>query len=121
MCETFIIWNEVWFPCCGSRLRIKPKNTVDRRRAARDLSIAYNNMPQLIVLLPLVLNSGHDDVRIQHNDHIKLIISMFKDQTSFCLARELARVIEASAASPGAKDLIASGGRCKSLITNLLV
>lgn len=47
MCETFIIWNEVWCPCCGSTLRTKPKNTVDRRRAARDLSIAYNNMPQL--------------------------------------------------------------------------
>ncbi|MDQ3968686.1 MAG: hypothetical protein M3275_09875 [Thermoproteota archaeon] len=51
MCEMFIICNEVWCPCCGSRLRRKAKNTADRRRAAMDLSNAYNNMPQQLLVL----------------------------------------------------------------------
>ena len=43
MCEVFIKWEGVWCPCCGSKLRTKPKNTVDRRRVAMDLSNVSNN------------------------------------------------------------------------------
>jgi hypothetical protein len=53
MCEVFIKWEGVWCPCCGRKLRTKPKNTVDRRRAAMDLSNVSNNglqQQQLLVL-----------------------------------------------------------------------
>jgi hypothetical protein len=50
MCEIFIKWDDVWCPCCGSRLRIKPRNTAGKRRVAMDLSNAYNNRLQLLVL-----------------------------------------------------------------------
>jgi hypothetical protein len=54
MCEVFIKWEGVWCPCCGSKLRTKPKNTVDRRRVAMDLSNVSNNglqqQQQLLVL-----------------------------------------------------------------------
>lgn len=26
VCEIFLIWNGVWCPCCGYRLRTKPRN-----------------------------------------------------------------------------------------------
>jgi hypothetical protein len=51
MCEIFLIWNGVWCPCCGCRLRTKPKNTVDRRRAAAmDLPAASNRLQLDLVL-----------------------------------------------------------------------
>lgn len=49
MCEIFIKWKGSWCPCCGCRLRSKPRNTVDRRRAAMDLSNASNNRPQALL------------------------------------------------------------------------
>jgi hypothetical protein len=53
MCELFIIWNGVRCPCCGCRLRTKPKNTADRRRAAAMdlLSAASSNRSQLVLVL----------------------------------------------------------------------
>jgi hypothetical protein len=50
ICEIFIKWDEAWCPCCGCRLRSKPRNTVDRSRAAMDLSNASNG-PQLLLVL----------------------------------------------------------------------
>ena len=26
MCETFVKWNGLWCPCCGYRLRTRPRN-----------------------------------------------------------------------------------------------
>ena len=26
MCEMFIVWEGLWCPCCGYRLRVKPRN-----------------------------------------------------------------------------------------------
>ena len=49
ICEIFIKWDGVWCPCCGSKLRSKPRNTADRRRAAMDLSNA-SNVPQLLLV-----------------------------------------------------------------------
>ncbi|MDQ3851427.1 MAG: hypothetical protein M3299_01175 [Thermoproteota archaeon] len=52
MCELFIKWDGLWCPCCGCRLRTKPKNTADRRRVATDLSNASSsNMSQQLVLV----------------------------------------------------------------------
>ncbi len=55
-------------------------------------------------------------VHIQHDDHMKLTTSMFKDQISFCLVSKSAWVIQASATSPSAEDPTSSRRRCESLI-----
>jgi uncharacterized paraquat-inducible protein A len=34
-CALFIKWDGLWCPCCSSRLRANPRNTVDRRRTKR--------------------------------------------------------------------------------------
>ncbi|MDP8902796.1 MAG: hypothetical protein M3M86_03395 [Thermoproteota archaeon] len=55
ICEIFIKWDGVRCPCCGCRLRTKPKNTADRRRrrrraAAMDLPNASNRSQLVLVL-----------------------------------------------------------------------
>jgi DNA-directed RNA polymerase subunit RPC12/RpoP len=57
ICEIFIKWDGLWCPCCGYRLRTKPKNTADRRRrraaaaaAAMDLPNASNRSQLVLVL-----------------------------------------------------------------------
>lgn len=35
VCNTFIIWNELWCPCCGFRLRSKPHNSLGKQKLAR--------------------------------------------------------------------------------------
>jgi hypothetical protein len=54
ICELFIKWNGLWCPCCGCRLRTKPKNTADRRRAAAAMDLpaaASSNRSQLVLVL----------------------------------------------------------------------
>ena len=35
VCNIFIIWNELWCPCCGFRLRSKPHNSLGKQKLAR--------------------------------------------------------------------------------------
>ncbi|MDQ4013546.1 MAG: hypothetical protein M3146_07460 [Thermoproteota archaeon] len=49
ICQIFMKWNGVRCPCCGGRLRIKPRNKVNRRRAAMDLSNASLNKLELVL------------------------------------------------------------------------
>jgi hypothetical protein len=35
VCNIFIIWDEIWCPCCGFRLRTKPHNSSGKKRLAR--------------------------------------------------------------------------------------
>jgi DNA-directed RNA polymerase subunit RPC12/RpoP len=53
-CGVFMKWDGgMWCPCCGGKLRAKPRNTVDRRRAAAmALSNASSNskLQQLLAL-----------------------------------------------------------------------
>ena len=54
ICELFIKWDGLWCPCCGCRLRTKPKNTADRRRAAAAMDLpaaASSNRSQLVLVL----------------------------------------------------------------------
>jgi hypothetical protein len=30
VCETYIQWNKLWCPCCGYRLRTKPRNSKNK-------------------------------------------------------------------------------------------
>jgi hypothetical protein len=32
VCNIFIIWKELWCPCCEYRLRTKPRNSVSKER-----------------------------------------------------------------------------------------
>ncbi|MDQ3872386.1 MAG: hypothetical protein M3258_02115 [Thermoproteota archaeon] len=48
-CEIFMRWEGAWCPCCGCRLRSKPRNTADRRRTTKDWSDTPN-WPKLLVL-----------------------------------------------------------------------
>jgi hypothetical protein len=50
ICELFIKWDGLWCPCCGCRLRTKPRNTADRKRVAKDLSNPSSNRLQLLLL-----------------------------------------------------------------------
>ncbi|MDF2769728.1 MAG: hypothetical protein K0S91_2563 [Nitrososphaeraceae archaeon] len=34
VCEIFIKWDELWCPCCGYRLRTKPRNSAFKERFA---------------------------------------------------------------------------------------
>ena len=34
LCEEFIIWDMIWCPCCGSRLRTKPRNSAYKEKFA---------------------------------------------------------------------------------------
>jgi hypothetical protein len=34
VCEIFIKWDELWCPCCGFRLRTKPRNSAFKGRFA---------------------------------------------------------------------------------------
>ena len=34
LCEVFIIWDMIWCPCCGSRLRTKPRNSAYKEKFA---------------------------------------------------------------------------------------
>jgi hypothetical protein len=54
ICELFMKWDGLWCPCCGCRLRTKPKNTADRRRAAAAMDLpaaASSNRSQLVLVL----------------------------------------------------------------------
>ncbi len=54
ICELFIKWDGLRCPCCGCRLRTKPKNTADRRRAAAAMDLpaaASSNRSQLVLVL----------------------------------------------------------------------
>ena len=52
ICEMFIKWDGLLCPCFGYRLRTKPRNTIDRRRNAMDLSNAsFKNKSQLLLVL----------------------------------------------------------------------
>ena len=31
-CETYIQWNNFWCPCCGYRLRTKPRNSKSKQK-----------------------------------------------------------------------------------------
>lgn len=33
-CEIFIKWDGLWCPCCGFRLRLGPRNSVNKERLA---------------------------------------------------------------------------------------
>jgi hypothetical protein len=33
-CEIFIKWDGLWYPCCGNRLRLRPRNLTDKKRLA---------------------------------------------------------------------------------------
>jgi hypothetical protein len=35
VCNIFIVWEEVWCPCCGFRLRSKPHNSSGKQALAR--------------------------------------------------------------------------------------
>ena len=35
VCNIFIIWDELWCPCCRFRLRTKPHNSSGKQRLAR--------------------------------------------------------------------------------------
>ena len=66
ICEMFIKWDRLLCPCCGCRLRAKPRNTVDRRRTAMDLSNAsFNNKSQLL-LGPLSVDLLSGSICIQY-------------------------------------------------------
>ncbi|MDQ3969549.1 MAG: hypothetical protein M3275_14290 [Thermoproteota archaeon] len=50
ICEIFIKWDGgVWCPCCGGKLRTKPRNTADRKRVAMDLSNASPDRLRLVL------------------------------------------------------------------------
>src|SRR5215210_3891606 len=35
VCNIFIIWDELYCPCCGFRLRAKPHNSMSKQKLAR--------------------------------------------------------------------------------------
>ncbi|QMU54697.1 MAG: hypothetical protein GKS07_07325 [Nitrosopumilus sp.] len=36
-CELFVKWEGLWCPCCGGRLRAKPRNSKLRKRLVMEL------------------------------------------------------------------------------------
>jgi hypothetical protein len=38
-CEIFMIWQDLWCPCCGYRLRIGPKNRKNKSMLRRERKI----------------------------------------------------------------------------------
>jgi hypothetical protein len=35
VCNTFIVWDELWCPCCGFRLRTRPHNSLGKQKLER--------------------------------------------------------------------------------------
>jgi hypothetical protein len=52
VCQVFIIWDLLWCPCCGSRLRIRPRSikfkTRLRIQKQKEIQEAKNNISFLI-------------------------------------------------------------------------
>lgn len=46
VCEIFIKWEALNCPCCGCRLRIRPRNGVNRRKMARMIATMSNTIDQ---------------------------------------------------------------------------
>jgi hypothetical protein len=42
MCCQFIIWDGIWCPCCGMRLRERPRSASDRRRLRSQKAFTEN-------------------------------------------------------------------------------
>ena len=50
ICEIFIEWDGAFCPCCGSRLRIGPKNTANKARLRKQKKIQESKNKKNIVL-----------------------------------------------------------------------
>ena len=42
-CEIFMIWQDLWCPCCGYRLRIGPKNSKNKSMLRRERKIKQHH------------------------------------------------------------------------------
>jgi hypothetical protein len=57
VCEVFINWDLLWCPCCGSRLRIRPRNIKFKARLRilqkkeKEMQEAKNNNKNNVTLL----------------------------------------------------------------------
>ena len=53
ICEIFIEWDGVFCPCCGSRLRIGPRNTTNKARLRKQKKIqGYKNKKNIVLPMP---------------------------------------------------------------------
>ena len=43
VCNIFLIWDELWCPCCGFRLRSKPHNSLGKLKLTR-MSIKHQHI-----------------------------------------------------------------------------
>ena len=51
ICEIFIKWDGLWCPCCGYRLRTKPRNLKYKAKLrARNKSVEPQEIEQAIVI-----------------------------------------------------------------------
>lgn len=41
-CNVFMTWDGFWCPCCGSRLRLKPRNGINKERLKNKVTMMVN-------------------------------------------------------------------------------